>query len=54
MHIIQLAKERAQSGTSKDGTVKEKSLKYEYLLLHLFLRSVLHNVIFIGGTFLCL
>jgi len=50
-HIIQLVKEE-QSGTSKDGIVREKSLKY--LRLHLFLRSVLHNVVFIGETFLCL
>jgi len=45
---------RTSTRWKEQGTVREKSLKYEYLLLHLFLRSVLHNVVFIGGTFLCL
>lgn len=35
----------------KEYTVREKRLKYKYLL-HLFLRSVLHNVVFVGGAFL--
>lgn len=30
----------------------EESLKYEYLLLHLSLRSVLHNVVLFSGMFL--
>lgn len=31
---------------------RAKCLKYEYLLLHLRLGRVLHNVVFVGGVFL--